>query len=77
MCEWSIFLGVRRLKRRCAGITLLSHASTATREFDELARNNNRGVAANVLDRAFEAATPNRKWIADFTYVWTIDLFFQ
>jgi len=28
-------------------------------------------VAANVLDRSFEAATPNRKWIADFTYVWT------
>src|SRR5205085_5755758 len=27
-------------------------------------------VAPNVLDRTFEAATPNRKWIADFTYVW-------
>ncbi|WP_295852193.1 IS3 family transposase [Tardiphaga sp.] len=30
-------------------------------------------VAANVLDRAFEAATPNRKWIADFTYIWTAE----
>jgi putative transposase len=30
-------------------------------------------VAANVLDRAFEAAAPNRKWIADFTYVWTAE----
>jgi putative transposase len=29
--------------------------------------------AANVLDRAFEAAAPNRKWIADFTYVWTAE----
>jgi putative transposase len=28
-------------------------------------------VASNVLDRSFEAAAPNRKWIADFTYVWT------
>jgi putative transposase len=28
-------------------------------------------VAPNVLDRTFEAASPNRKWIADFTYVWT------
>src|SRR5438874_10985613 len=27
-------------------------------------------VAPNVLDRRFEAAAPNRKWIADFTYVW-------
>jgi putative transposase len=24
-----------------------------------------------VLDRTFEAPAPNRKWIADFTYVWT------
>ena len=26
-------------------------------------------VAPNVLNRAFEAAAPNRKWIADFTYI--------
>jgi putative transposase len=30
-------------------------------------------VADNVLDRAFEAAGPNQKWIADFTYVWTAE----
>jgi putative transposase len=30
-------------------------------------------VAENVLDRAFEASGPNRKWIADFTYVWTAE----
>jgi putative transposase len=24
-------------------------------------------LAADVLDRSFEAAAPNRKWIADFT----------
>ena len=28
-------------------------------------------VAANVLDRTFAAAAANRKWIADFTYIWT------
>lgn len=27
-------------------------------------------VAANMLDRRFQAAAPNRKWIADFTYIW-------
>ncbi len=27
-------------------------------------------VSDNLLDRAFEAAAPNQKWIADFTYVW-------
>jgi putative transposase len=30
-------------------------------------------VAPNVLDRSFDASAPNRKWIADFTYVWTAE----
>jgi putative transposase len=30
-------------------------------------------IAPNVLDRGFEASAPNRKWIADFTYVWTAE----
>jgi putative transposase len=30
-------------------------------------------VAVNVLERSFEAPAPNRKWIADFTYVWTAE----
>jgi putative transposase len=30
-------------------------------------------VAPNVLDRAFAAPAPNRKWIADFTYIWTAE----
>lgn len=30
-------------------------------------------IAANVLDRRFSADAPNRKWLADFTYVWTAD----
>jgi putative transposase len=28
-------------------------------------------IAPNVLDRQFEAARPNQKWVADFTYIWT------
>ncbi len=30
-------------------------------------------VAPNVLNRSFDAPAPNRKWIADFTYVWTAE----
>ena len=26
-----------------------------------------------MLDRSFDASAPNRKWIADFTYVWTAE----
>ncbi|GAB4065534.1 hypothetical protein GCM10028812_09690 [Ancylobacter sonchi] len=25
----------------------------------------------NLLDRAFEASTPNQRWVADFTCIWT------
>ena len=30
-------------------------------------------LASNVLDRKFEASGPNRKWVADFTYVDTAE----
>jgi putative transposase len=30
-------------------------------------------IAPNILDRQFHAARPNRKWIADFTYIWTAE----
>jgi putative transposase len=30
-------------------------------------------VATNALDRSFQAAAPNRIWIAGFTYVWTAE----
>ena len=30
-------------------------------------------VSENLLDRTFEAAAPNQKWIADFTYIWTAE----
>lgn len=31
------------------------------------------GLADNLLDRPFQAPAPNRKWVADFTYVWTAE----
>jgi putative transposase len=30
-------------------------------------------IAPNVLDRQFYATQPNRKWISDFTYIWTAE----
>ena len=30
-------------------------------------------IAANVLEREFDADGPNQKWVADFTYVWTAE----
>jgi putative transposase len=31
------------------------------------------GVSANVPKRQFDAPAPNRKWVADFTYLWTAE----
>lgn len=31
-------------------------------------------LAVNLLDRQFEAGEPNRKWVADFTYIWTAEV---
>ncbi len=30
-------------------------------------------IASNVLNRQFTAASPNQKWVADFTYIWTLE----
>jgi putative transposase len=30
-------------------------------------------ISPNVLDRTFEAPSANRKWVADFTYIWTVE----
>jgi putative transposase len=30
-------------------------------------------IADNILDRDFQAERPNRKWLADFTYIWTAE----
>jgi putative transposase len=30
-------------------------------------------ITDNVLDRQFQAEAPNRKWAADFTYIWTAE----
>ena len=30
-------------------------------------------VGSNLLDRQFVADAPNKKWVADFTYIWTAE----
>ena len=30
-------------------------------------------ASANILNRQFDAPAPNRKWVADFTYLWTAE----
>ena len=30
-------------------------------------------IAPNVLERDFQASAPNQRWVADFTYIWTLE----
>jgi putative transposase len=60
---------VERLMRR-AGIAALQ--AKKRRPIDEGVRPEC-AAAVNVLDRHFEADAPNRKWVADFTYVDTAE----
>lgn len=60
---------VARLMRR-AGIEALRRRRR--RPVDEGLRPEHT-IAANVLDRQFEASAPNQKWVADFTYIDTAE----
>ena len=60
---------VARLMRR-AGIEALRRRRR--RPVDEGVRPEY-AIAANVLDRQFEASAPNQKWVADFTYIDTAE----
>jgi putative transposase len=57
------------MSKRCCGAAKMSSGGVRL----HLGDRQTAAVAPNVLDRTFEAATPNRKWIADFTYVWTAE----
>jgi putative transposase len=50
----------------------VSIASGCARPPDIGERSRN-AISPNVLDRTFEAPAPNRKWVADFTYIWTAE----
>src|SRR5208283_2031901 len=62
--------GLHRIERLMRAQALRARPRRRRRPHD-LGERPDAAVAANVLDRAFEAAAPNRKWIADFTYIWT------
>jgi putative transposase len=68
--EAGFLVGRERIARIMRGSAIHGHipkrrrpAGTGTRPEHPL--------AANVLDRDFTAAAPNKRWVADFTYVWS------
>jgi putative transposase len=67
---WGFDCGLHRIERlmRCAA--LQARRARRRRPLDSGERAE-QSIAHNLLDRQFEASGPNRKWTADFTYLWT------
>ena len=64
--------GLHRIERLMR-LQALKARSRRRRLPPDLGERQTGAMAPNVLDRSFEAHAPNRKWIADFTYVWTAE----
>lgn len=59
-----------RIARLMRGALLSGQAKPRRKPTDAGMRPEN-SIAPNVLERDFTASAPNRKWAADFTYIWT------
>ena len=67
-------VAVRPASRRAADAAQALRARPRRRRLPrDLGERQVGAFAPNLLDRSFEAPAPNRKWIADFTYLWTAE----
>jgi len=62
--------GLHRIERLMRGLALRARPRRRGLPKDVGERSE---IADNVLDRQFQAEAPNRKWVADFTYIWTTE----
>lgn len=70
--DWGEHCGKRRTARLMRLALLRARPKRRRRPTDEGLRPEH-SIAPNILDRQFEAVGPNRKWVADFTYLWTAE----
>jgi putative transposase len=72
LAEDGVFSGLHRIERLMR-LQALKARPRRRRLPPDLGDRPAGSIAPNVLDRSFKASEPNRKWIADFTYVWTAE----
>jgi putative transposase len=70
--ETGVSCGLHRIERLMRANALRARPRRRALPRDDGERST-AAIAPNVLDRQFTADQPNRKWIADFTYVWTAE----
>ena len=68
--SWGERCGIHRVARlmRAAGLAARKKRRRSPQDTGVRPENS---IAPNLLQREFEADAPNKKWLADFTYVWT------
>ena len=70
--EWGHCVSVNRVARLMAAAGLVARPKRRRRP-GEAAHLTQHTIAPNLLQRQFEAEAPNRRWLADFTYIWTAE----
>jgi transposase InsO family protein len=70
--EWGHCVSVNRVARLMAAAGLVARRKRRRRPGDS-AQATQHTIAPNLLQRQFEADAPNRRWLADFTYIWTAE----
>ena len=68
LLAWGQSCGLHRIERLMSFAGLKARKARRRKPCDSGSRHT---IAANLLDRQFEAAGPNLKWAADFSYLWT------
>ena len=70
LLDWDHEIGRERVARLVRSLKLIAQPKRRKRPVDQGERLEH-AIAPNTLDREFTATSPNQKWVADFTYVWT------
>jgi putative transposase len=70
--EWGHRVSLNRVARLMHVAGLAARRKRRRRPTDA-ADSQQHTIAQNLLQREFDAAEPNRKWLADFTYIWTAE----
>lgn len=68
--DWGHACGIPRVARLMRADGLIARPRRRRSPLDTGMRVEH-AIAPNVLDRQFHAPSPNRRWVADFTYLWT------
>lgn len=72
LLHWNHTVGRERVARLVRSLGLVAQPKKPKKPVDQGDRPES-AIAPNNLDREFTASAPNQKWVADFTYVWTVE----